>query len=79
MNKPGYIRIFDRPEYQLYFDRLYRDGYTDKEMAAILNTCETTVADYRRSLGLKGNGGTGYGGWRVNSTTRAKWKKGGIT
>lgn len=67
-------RIFDLPQNQVRFARFYAKGLIDKEIAERMNVSESVVGNHRRSLGLDGNGGTGYGGYRVNSTTRAERK-----
>lgn len=65
------MSLFAIPDNQREFNRLYADGLTDKEIGEKMHINETTVAAYRRLKGLDGNGGTGRGGYRVNSTTRA--------
>lgn len=71
---PAGARIFDKAANRKRFLRLYYTGLTDNEIAARMHYAISTIGNYRRSLGLIGNGGSGYGGWRVNNTTRAQYR-----
>jgi hypothetical protein len=53
---------------------LYKQGLLDKEIAERLHYTEGGINAWRQRRGLPGNGGTGHGGWRTNSTSRAKYK-----
>ena len=65
------MAIFADPHNRRWFMALYKAGYTDKEIGERMSINAVTVGAHRRSLELPGNGGTGYGGYRVNNTTRA--------
>ena len=47
--------------------RMWRLGYTDKQIAEKLMYHESTINGWRTRRGLKANGGTGWGGRRKKS------------